>query len=388
LSLAPLRSVYTAGLPELFADLGISLFVTTYQAGKLVIIRADDGHGAYRPGEYRPGEYRLNTHFRPFPKPMGLALYQNRLALGVTTGVYTFQDIPAVARKLDPPGQHDACFLPRRLHYTGDILVHEMAWAAPADQPPVLLTPNSLMTEPELWLVNTRFSCLCTLHPEYSFTPRWQPRFISSLSPEDRCHLNGLALVDGRPRFVTALGESDAAGGWRERKKDGGVLIDVPSGEIVLRGLSMPHSPRWYNQRLWALNSGAGQLGLVEMEAGVYRPIARLPGFTRGLDFYDRYAFVGLSQIRESATFSGIPVADLPLEQRACGVWVLDIITGAVIGFVRFEDAVQEIFAVQVAAGRRYPDLITDDASLLANSFVLPDAALQRVPTEWRTGKK
>lgn len=371
--LAPLRSVYTAGLPELFTRLGISLFVSTYQAGKLVIMRA---------AEDRPGEPVLNTHFRPFSKPMGMALHQNRLALGVTDGIYTFQDIPAVARKLDPPGRHDACFLPRRLHYTGDIQVHEIAWASPPPAPPP--EDGILVLPPELWLVNTRFSCLCTPHPEYSFIPRWQPPFISAIAPEDRCHLNGLALVDGQPRYVTALGQTDTPGGWRDRKKDGGVLIDVRNGEIILRGLSMPHSPRWYNQRLWALDSGAGQLVLVDPAGGTCQPVVQLPGFTRGLDFYDRYAFIGLSQVRESAIFSGIPIADLPLEKRACGVWVVDVITGRVAGFVRFEDAVQEIFAVQVAPGRRYPDLIVADPALLSNSFVLPDAAIARVPETWK----
>jgi uncharacterized protein (TIGR03032 family) len=237
----------------------------------------------------------------------------------------------------------------------------------------------------ELCFVNTRFSCLCTLDREHSFVPRWRPPFITALAPEDRCHLNGLGLVDGQVRYVTALGETDAAGGWRANKKSGGILLEVPSGVVLLRGLSMPHSPRWYRGRLWLLESGTGTVGTVNLSAGRYEPIARVPGFTRGLDFYGDLAFVGLSQVRESAVFSGIPLTER-LTERACGVWVVDLTTGRVVGFLRFEDAVQEVFAVQVLPQARFPDLINDDPRILSDSFVLPGDALGQLPQVYRAG--
>src|SRR5262249_54292557 len=153
------------------------------------------------------------------------------------------------------------------------------------------------------------------------------------------------------PRYVTALAAADTPQGWREHKKDGGVLLDVPSGEVVVGGLSMPHSPRWYHDRLWVLESGKGGLGVVDTEAGRYQGVAELPGFTRGLDFYGNLAFIGLSQVRESAVFSGIPIANRALAERNCGVWVVDIRTGQTVAFLRFADAVQEVFAVQVLPG-------------------------------------
>jgi uncharacterized protein (TIGR03032 family) len=208
---------------------------------------------------------------------------------------------------------------------------------------------------------------------------------VTALAPEDRCHLNGLGLRDGRARYVTALGETDTAGGWRANKKDGGLLYDLETDAVVLRGLSMPHSPRWHDGRLWLLESGTGTIGFVDEAAGRYRPIAELPGFTRGLDFCGRLAFVGLSQVRETAVFSGIPITERS-QERTCGVWVLDVRTGATVGFVRFEDGgVQEIFAVQVLPGVRFPELITDNAELLAGSFVLPDEALAAVPEGLRS---
>jgi uncharacterized protein (TIGR03032 family) len=183
---------------------------------------------------------------------------------------------------------------------------------------------------------------------------------------------------------VTALGETDEPGGWRKNKKDGGILIDMETNEIILRGLSMPHSPRWHNGRLWLLESGTGSVGYVDPSSGVYVSICQLPGFTRGLSFAGPLAFVGLSQVRESAVFGGVPIAEKALEERTCGVWVVNIETGETVGFIKFEDAVQEIFAVEVVGGTRYPELVNEDRELLAGSFELPDEALADVPKELR----
>ena len=226
----PLRSVHTASFAVLLEQLGISLLVSTYQAGKVVVLRSE--HGV------------LNTHFCGFNKPMGMALSGDRLAVATALEIWEYHNLPAVAQQLEPVGRHDACFLPRRAHVTGNVQTHELAWA-----------------DEELWFVNTRFSCLCTLDERHNFVPRWKPEFISQIAPEDRCHLNGLGLYEGQPRFVTALGTTDTAAGWREHKRDGGVLIDIATNEVLLSGLSMPHSPRWYDGRLWVLNSGEGEIG-------------------------------------------------------------------------------------------------------------------------------
>jgi uncharacterized protein (TIGR03032 family) len=163
------------------------------------------------------------------------------------------------------------------------------------------------------------------------------------------------------------------------------VLIDVPSGETIVAGLSMPHSPRWHRGKLWVCESGTGTLGTVDEATGRYEPVVELPGFTRGLEFLGQYAFVGLSQVRETAVFSGIPITErLAESERSCGVWVVDIETGRVVAFLRFEDGVQEVFAVLPTPGRRYPDLIWDDAERINNSFVLPDEALAEVPESLR----
>jgi uncharacterized protein (TIGR03032 family) len=348
--------------PALLRPLGASLLVTTYQAGKLVLVRDEGDH--------------LNTHFRTFQSPMGMALDRDRLAIGTTIQVWEYVDVPAVAARLDPPGRHDACYLPRSSHITGNIQIHEMAWGHPT---PLSPEGRGAGGEGELWVVNTRFSCLCTLDRSASFAPRWRPPFVSTLEPSDRCHLNGLGMVDGRPRYVTALGETDEPAGWRANKARGGLLIDVDSGEVITRGLSMPHSPRWHAGRLWVCESGTGTLGFIDPNTGRYEAIAAVPGFTRGLAFAGNLAFVGLSQVRESAVFSGIPITErLAPEQRTCGVCVVDLSRGETIALLRFESGVQEVFAVAVLP-RRFPDLINDDETLLESSFVVPTECLGEV---------
>jgi uncharacterized protein (TIGR03032 family) len=343
-----LRSVHTPSFGAILADRGISLLVSTYQAGRLVVLR-HDGRGG------------VNTHFHELRKPMGVALTPDgvRLAIGTKGEVREYRDAPAVAPHLDRPGgpRHDAAYLPRVTHVTGDVLVHEMAWAG----------------DGELWFANTRFSCLCTRSERHSFQARWRPPFITALAAEDRCHLNGLAMVDGRPRYVTALGRTDTQGGWRADKRAGGVLLEVPSGDVVAAGLAMPHSPRVVDGSLWVLESGTGGIGRIHPATGRFDPIASLPGFTRGLDFHGPLAFVGLSKVRETAHFGDLPITQVPVDQRACGVWVVDVHTGRTVAFLRFEAGVREIFAVTVVP-RRCPELV-DGEDLRDNAFNLPDVA-------------
>lgn len=342
-------SVHTSNFPALLKSLQISLTVSTYQAGKLILVRNDEG--------------QLNTHFREFASPMGLAYdSQSRaLAVGTRHQVWTFRDHPCVSGKLDPPGKHDAVFLPRGIHFSGDIRIHEVGWIGE-----------------EIWAVNTRFSCLATFDREHSFVPRWRPPFISKYAAEDRCHLNGMAIRDGRVRLVTFLAPTDTAGGWREFKQSGGCLWDVVENQPLVSGLCMPHSPRFYDGRIWLLESGVGAISTFDGASGKIDEVARLPGFTRGLCFVGPYALVGLSQVRESSTFGGIPIAE-STASRACGVWVLDIRSGATVAFIRFEGVVQEIFAVEALPNIHFPELLNESGTILDSSFVLPSEAISEL---------
>jgi uncharacterized protein (TIGR03032 family) len=246
---------------------------------------------------------------------------------------------PEIAAQIEPAGHRDACFLARSSHVTGEIHVHEMVWV-----------------DRELWVVNTAFSCLCTIDGEHSFVPRWRPPFISSLAAEDRCHLNGLAIDAGRPRFVTAMSETDTPQGWRPGKATGGCVIDIATGATVARGFAMPHSPRVHNGRLWLLDSGRGRLVTVDAETGRTDVVCELPGYTRGLAIVGPLALVGLSKIRETSTFGGVPVADRRDELK-CGVALVELASGRQVGLLEFHAGVDEIFDVQLLPGVRNPAL-------------------------------
>jgi hypothetical protein len=405
------RHEYTHSLPELLSQLGISLLVSTYQAGKVVAVGVADNE--------------LTLSYHNFERAMGLSVSPGAIAVGARAQVWFLRSAPDLARRVEPFGRHDACFLTRSSHFTGEVQAHELAWSstdsvspktlvsaqvsqcerasdksnsfpldggrpgwgwegqstlAPPPRPSPTTGGGRILNPPqnpgcadtnapggrgqgegELWLVNTAFSCLCTLDERHSFVPRWKPPFISGLAAEDRCHLNGMAMAPGErgvltPRYVTALAETDTPQGWRPNKVTSGCLIDVTSGETVARGFAMPHSPRVHAGRVWLLHSGAGQLVEVDPARGHVQTVTELPGYTRGLAFYDRFAFVGLSKIRETSTFGGMPIA-ARRPQLKCGVGVVDLTTGRLVAHLEFVTGVEEIFDVQVVPGARCPAL-------------------------------
>ena len=322
-SIREVRFRHSEELPGLLAQLCVSLIVSTYQAGKLVVVAATDAG--------------LDLSFHNFESAMGVAVHPGKIAVGARNQVWFLHNASGIASNLDPPGRHDACFLARSSHVTGEIQGHEMAWVGD-----------------ELWVVNTLFSCLCNLDGEHSFVPRWRPPFVTALAAEDRCHLNGLAIADGQPRYVTAFGQTDSPRGWRANKATEGCLIDVTSSELILGDLCMPHSPRVHQGRVWLLNSGHGSLAHIDTAAGKAQTVTKMPGYTRGLAFHDRFAFVGLSKIRETSTFGGVPIGE-NRDELKCGVGVVDLTSGRQVAHLEFQSGVEEIFDVRVMPGIRRP---------------------------------
>ena len=256
------------------AEKRLSLAFTTYQVGKLFLI------GLQPNG-------RLSIFERTFSRCMGLCADDTGLWMTSLYQLWRFENAL-------PPGQahdgYDRLYVPRVGYTTGDLDIHDVAVGA----------------DGRVVFVNTLFSCLATTSARASFRPVWRPPFISKLAAEDRCHLNGLAMEDGSPRYVTAVSRSDVADGWRDRRDDGGCVVDVASGEVVADGLSMPHSPRLHDGRLWLLESGTGHLGTVDRGTGAFAPVTFCPGYLRGLAFAGDFAVVGLSKCRENRTFSGL----------------------------------------------------------------------------------
>ena len=331
---------HSVNLPGLLESLGASLLLSTYQAGRVVSLGVDG--------------QALTVGFSHFDQAMGLCRAPSGLAVGSRQAIWSLPASREIAPSIQPSQTHDIAFLARRCHYSGPLMGHDLVWS-----------------DNRLWLVNTLFNGLVTVEGDWSFCPQWKPPFITAWAPGDRCHLNGLALAEGSltPSYVTVLGRSDAENGWRENKATGGCLLHVPSGDVVLEGLSMPHSPRIYNGQLYVLNSGQGSLIRVDPDSGTYETVAVVPGFTRGLDCYGCYAFIGLSQIRETAIFGGLPIQESERELRS-GLAVVNLQSGALESLFWFHSGVQEVFSTLVLPGWRNPAVIGPDNTIDASQTV------------------
>jgi uncharacterized protein (TIGR03032 family) len=346
----PLGCGVSGEFPEWLAGQDGSLAVTTYQAGKVVLVGFDGG---------------VTALFRHFARPMGMAVDGSRMALALKDQLWLLTDTPTLAASYsestpsggpDPAaGRYDAFYLPRVSYFTGAIDAHDLAFGNDG-----------------LWVVNTQFSCLAQCSDTVNFTPRWRPKFISALAPEDRCHLNGLALVDGSPKYVTALAATDSVQGWRPVKAHGGVVVDVTTDAIVLHTLSMPHSPRWHGGRLWFLNSGAGELCVADPGKPGYTVVAILPGFLRGLCFVGNHAIVGLSKLRPSGVLTGLPIQNR-FPQLLCGVAVVDLSDGHNVGTLEFTGGCSELYEVQWLPNRRRPMILNMERQEQTAAFVTPE---------------
>lgn len=331
------------GLDGLLHRLGGAIALTTYQAGKLFLLG-------------RKGDGRLSVHERTFARCMGLAVSADAqdLLLATHFQIYRFRNVLPEGQR---QGGADAVYVPRQSWITGDLDIHDIAFDR--DGRPVF--------------VNTAFNCLATTGDGYSFRPLWMPPFINRLVGEDRCHLNGMAVENGAPRYATAASQSNVVDGWRDRRINGGIVMDIASREIVCGGLSMPHSPRLHGGRLWLLDSGTGQFGYVDQKGGRFEPVAFCPGYARGLAFAGNHAIIGLSLARENRTFQGLPLDDALTQNDTaarCGLLVIDLATGTTAGWVRIEGVVRELYDVAFLPGVQTPSaigLVSDEITRVIN---------------------
>ena len=332
--------------------MGASLAFTSAQAGKLFLVGlGDDG--------------RLSVFERTFERCMGLGAAGGTLYMSSLYQLWRFEDALA-------PGEshegYDRVYVPQLGYTTGDLAIHDI----------------DVDSAGEVIFVATLFGCLARPSETHSFTPIWKPPFTTRLGAEDRCHLNGLATLGGRPRHVTALGTSDLAEGWREHRNDGGCVIDVESGAVVVSGLSMPHSPRWRRDRLWLLESGSGHFGVVDLDAGRFEPVAFCPGFLRGLDFAGDFAVLGTSLPR-AKSLDGLDLGEnLARKDVAprCGLCVIDLASGDVAHWLGLEGIIEEIADVAVLGGARRPMAIGFRGDEIGRVITLADVGTVEAAAE------
>ncbi len=338
----PFTCTFSSNFPELLHQLNITLAISTYQAGKVVFISATEDEG-------------LIQLPRNFQKAMGMAVRPDKMAIAVRDEVIVLTNSPELARTYPTkPHTYDGLFIPMATYYTGHLDLHDLEW-----------TTSGLLT------VNTRFSCLALVDERYSFTPVWKPGFISQIAPDDRCHLNGMVLENGSPKYVTALGKSDRAEGWRTEKAHGGIIIDVQKNEIIADGLAMPHSPRLYDGSLYCLLSAMGQLIRIEPSSGGTEVMHEFDGYVRGMSRYGDYLFVGLSKIRRNSS----PFGDLPIAQKSvrCGIEVIHFPTMSKVAQIQYQTSVEELYDLKILEGMKRPNVLSTAKEEFRKALLLPD---------------
>jgi uncharacterized protein (TIGR03032 family) len=314
------------GFNTWLASTGGSLAFSTYQGNKIFFI-------GLKP------DSSLSVFERSFPRAMGIGLSQDARSILLATQVqiYRFDNALPSGEK---QGDFDAVFLPNQSWITGDLDIHDIGFGA--DGGPLF--------------ASTLFNCIGTVVEGYNFRPAWKPDFIDHFVPEDRCHLNGMALQSGQARYVTCVSRSNAADGWRDRRHDGGVVVDVTTGDVVAKGLSMPHSPRLRDGKLWIVNSGRGDLGVIDPATGHFEPVAFCPGYARGLAFAGEFAVVGLSRARKNRTFDGLDLQTALNErdvEARCGLSIVNTTTGAATDWIRIDGIIDELYDVAFLPGIR-----------------------------------
>lgn len=348
---------FAGEMPEFLAHHKISLLVSTYKTNMLLAITNKDGI--------------LDTTAYPLPRPMGLASHQKQLAVGTKAAIVQYTNQTSVLEKVTESA--DALFLKRSIHFTGDMNIHDMGYASQDGK------------RGELWFVNTRFSCLATLDSGYSFMPRWQPSWITTLDGGDRCHLNGLAMVNGKPKYVTAFSETDSELGWKQGELTQGVLVDVETNEVIASGLSRPHSPKYHEGFVYLLESGTGKLLRVDPRSKQVTTVCQLTGFVRGLSLMGNYAVCGMSQIRASNS-SKLEITEQT--QLASGaIAVVDLADGSIAATVKFDEQVKELYDILVLENSEHP-IFREHDETTESAFVVPDELLLAFAASWEKKPK
>ena len=351
--LSPFSCTYTPQVPELLYRLGCTIAISTFQAGKLVLISAED-------------ENRIVQLPRTFAKPMGVGqgLDGTSLALATKNSVIWFRNSPELARHYPrSPGKYDAMFLPRVTYHTGPLDIHDL----------------SIGRGGTIYAVNTLFSCISIINDQYSFETFWMPPFVDKLASEDRCHLNGMAMINGEPAYASMFSEGNAPRSWAETLANSGAIYHIPSKEPVVKGLAMPHSPRMLNGELYVLLSATGELIRVDLNSGKFDVVVRMEGFVRGMSLCGDYLFVGISSIRENSSSFG--KLDIAGKSNKAGVVIVHLPTGVIVGKIIYNASVDEIYDIHVLQNMRRPNVLNTATEDHKNALMLPDA------TFWARGQ-
>lgn len=333
--------IYDKTVSNLLYKNKLSLVLSTYQAGKVVFLSAPDPNS-------------LIQLPRNFNSPMGIAFDKNRFAVATKTEITTFGNMDRSVL-LKRQNKYDACFIPTATFYTGYGHVHDLAFG-----------------NDRLYAVNTNFSVIGSVNIDYNFTPYWKPSFIDEINSNDQCHLNGMALVEGKPKYATAFAQTSLPKGWRETNLQEGIFIDIENNEILLDNIFIPHSPRVHKDKIYFLESATSKLKILDLKTSKADTVVKLDGFVRGLDFFDDYAFVGISKIRSSSkTFGKL---DISKSDHLAGTVVVELSTKKIVGYIKYTNSVNEIYDVKVLPNIKRATIVGLNTEDQFNVISMPDS--------------
>ncbi len=343
---APFTCQYTPQIPELLLRLNCTISISTYQAGKLIFLSPKD-------------ENSLVQLPRHFDKLMGIAYdaENDKLALACKEEILILANSKQLAEHYPKaPNTYDSMYMPRVTYHTGALDIHDLHFGNTG----------------ELFGVNTLFSNIVKFDSNYNFTPYWTPPFIDKLVSEDRCHLNGMAFKEGKPKYVTAFNQGNVMQSWRENITKTGVVMDIESNEVILDGLAMPHSPRIFGDDLFVLLSATGELVKVDVNTGKYDVVIKVDGFVRGMSLHKDYLFIGLSKLRQnSSTFGKL---DFAKTANQAGILVVHLPTGSIAGKITYLSSLDEIYDVHILPETIRPNILNTRNNDYTSGIMTPEA--------------
>ncbi|WP_462157484.1 TIGR03032 family protein [Pseudoalteromonas sp. GB56] len=310
---------YSKNIPELMRRLNISVMFTTYQADRVVLLNSSDSG--------------LKCLVRYFPRPMGIALNDDLLAIAMKDQVTTFKQSSKLAFEYpNKPGQYDSIFFPLSVHFTGKIDAHDVSFSNEG-----------------LVVVSTAYNCISKVGGTFGFEPLWKPDFIDEVFPTDKCHLNGMAIDEnGELALATAFSETNVYFGWKQTNQNG-LLFDLRNNTVVCRDLQMPHSPRVFNGDIYLLESLAETLVRIDRETGMKEVLYKFTGFARGMNLIGKYAFIGISKFREES-LRNLSI-NIDNSNVVPSIVVFDLSKNTVIGEIQFHSDIEEIYDVVCVKG-------------------------------------
>ena len=348
----PFSCDYSSQVPELLQKLNCTIAISTYQAGKLIFLSPMD-------------DSSLIQLPRTFEKPMGIAenVAKDKIALAAKDEIIVFSNSKDLAHHYPKsPNKYDALYMPRVTYHTGPLDIHDLSFGK----------------EDQLYAVNTLFSSIIKIDDDYNFTPFWTPPFIDKLVSEDRCHLNGMAMKDGLPKYASAFNQGNSFQSWREKVTETGVVFDIDSNEVIANNLAMPHSPRIFGDDLYVLLSATGELIKIDVNTGKHDVVVKIEGFVRGMSLHKDYLFIGLSKLRKnSSTFGKLKFAE---KANHSGIVIVHLPTGSIAGKITYHTSLDEIYDVHILADKIRPNIMNTINTNYKFGLMTPESTYWAIP--------